>query len=295
MNKEMKLLAKKLTALFLSLTLVIGLIPGKIEAAVTKDFSYEIFDYAQTYYNGFNDNVAVATGTYIELNYGDEANYIAVEEAVAKEEGASYATEITINYSDMAEAEVVYEAGDVYLKVNYDGEEVYKEKLYTPEYVALSEMPTISLNEEVVVTDGEGKYCKQYYRIDKSSLTGQNTYKAFTIALDEDSDDETDTYMFLYDETGMLIDQNDDGDEDYVDSMLTFEVPETGERIVCVQGYEYSEVTCATLKLIAGAKKIVKFESDNAERLNVFYEGFNDDLLYATGTRIKATVNEWVS
>lgn len=133
-----------------------------------------------------------------------------------------------------------------------------------------------------------------------SSLSGQNTYKVFTLALDEDSDDESDTHMFLYDETGTLIAENDDGEEDYVDSALTFEVPETGERIVCVQGLEYSELTSATLKLVAGAERIVDFKSDNADSLNVFYEGFNDDLLYATGTRIVATldngtINEWQS
>lgn len=158
MNKEMKLLAKKLTALFLSLTLVIGLNPGKIQAEATNEFSYDILDYAQTYYNGFNDEVAVATGTCIELNYGDETNYVTVTQAVAREEGASHSEEITINYSDLAEAVVSYEDGDVYLKVILDGEEIYREMLYTPEYVELSEMPTISLNEEIVVTDGVGKY-----------------------------------------------------------------------------------------------------------------------------------------
>lgn len=321
MNKEMKLLARKLTALFLSLTLVIGLAPGKIQAEQTQEFSYEILDCEDTYYSGFNDHVAVATGTFIELSYGDDAvpNYIFVDEAVAKEEGASYTQEITINYSDMAEAEIAYEEGDVYLKVNLEGEEILREKLYTPKTVSFSEMPVISLNEEVAVANGVGKYCEQYYRIDASSLSASNKYKVFTLALEDESDEDydedyeedyendydlgyDDTYIYLYDEEGLLIDENDDsdGEEDGVDSSLIFAMPENGERIVGVRGYDYSKLTYATLKLVGGAKSIVKFESDNADSLNVFYEGFNDDLLYATGTRIQATldtgvVNQWQS
>lgn len=303
MNKEMKLLARKLIALFLSLTLTIGLTPGKIQAEDTKEFSFEILDYADTYYNGFNDDLAVATGTFIELSYGDEANYISVNRAVAKE-GDSFTKEITINYSDGAYAEIAYEESDVYLKVMFEGEELYKTKLYTPKYVELSEMPTISLNQEVEVANGVGKYCEQYYRIDSSSLSAANKYKLFTLALDEEiyEDDESDTHIFLYDGTGTQIAENDDSDggEETVDSLLTFAMPETGERIVGVKGYDNSELTTATLKLVAAAKGIVSFESDNAESLNVFYEGFNDDVLYATGTRIQATLdtgvtNEWQS
>lgn len=295
MNKEMKLLAKKLMALFLSLTLIIGLTPGKIQADEAKEFSFELYDYEDTYYNGFNSNVAVATGTFIELSYGDETNYISVDSAVSKEEGKYYEEEITINNSESAMANIVYENGDVYIKVISDSTEIYKEKLYTPNYVELSEMPTISLNQEIVVADGVGKYCKQYYRIDASSLSEQKTYKAFTLALDDEDYEygDNDTHIFLYDESGNLIAHNDDseGGEDDVDSSLTFEMPETGERIVCVQGYDYSELTYATLKLVAGAKSIVKFESDNIDSLNVFYEGFNDHLLYATGTRLQATLD----
>ena len=60
MNREMKLLTKKLTALFLSAALVVGLVPANVEAQTTNEFSFEILDCVDTYYEGFNDNVAVA-------------------------------------------------------------------------------------------------------------------------------------------------------------------------------------------------------------------------------------------
>ena len=71
MNHEMKLLTKKLMAIFLSLALIVGLCPAVVMAdpeGDEKEFSAVLLDYEGTYYNGFNDEVAVATGTFIELN-----------------------------------------------------------------------------------------------------------------------------------------------------------------------------------------------------------------------------------
>lgn len=306
MNKEMKLLARKLTALFLTLALFVGLMPGKVWAEDAQ-FSFEIFDCEEVYYNDFNDNVAVAEGTCIGVYYGSDINYINVEESIPKEEGAYYSYEVTINGNESVEAQIVYESGDVVLKViSGDGQELYYAKLYTPSYVDISEMPTITLNQEVIVTDGVDRYCEQYYRVDVSAQTAES-YKAFTIALnngDEEYDDYVgfDTYLSLYNERGELLDENDDADEENYDieSAVSFKMPETGERIVGVKGYDGANLTYATLKLVAGANSIVTFESDNIDQLNTFYEGFNDNLMYATGTRIQATldngvVNEWQS
>ncbi len=298
MNKEMKLLAKKLTALFLSLALIIGLTPGIVKAEIAKEFSVEIIDCVDTYYNGFNEDVAVASGTYVQVNYGDESDYVIVGHDIEKE-GTTYSQEITINYSEQAIAEVLYEEGDVYITITYQGEEVYKEKLYTPSYVDIYEMPTISLGTQIEVAGAERKYCEQYYRIDKTSVSVGNQYNVYTTALDEE--EYSDTYMFLYDETGKVIKKNDDTDSDseFIDSQITFSIPETGERIIGVRDCYYEELINTILVFTTTATDISSFGSDNAEELNVFYEGFNDDVLYVSGTRLQATLDngithEWI-
>ena len=295
MNHEMKLLTKKLMAIFLSLALIVGLCPAVVMAdpeGDEKEFSAVLLDYEGTYYNGFNDEVAVATGTFIELNYGEESNYIDVNKAVAKVDGSNFTEEIFLNGSVMANAVVEYEDGNVCIKVvvpsgNGSEELIYKELLYTPEYVDLSEMPTITLNQEVDVTNGFEKSCEQYYRVDVTTVPA--TYKAFTII----SNDEDDTYMTLYNDTRRRLKRNDTTDEEdeNIDSSITFTMPQEEVRVIGVRGYQYQFLSATKLKLVTGAKSITSFTSDNIDSLNVFYEGFNDYLLYATGTRIQAELD----
>ena len=67
MNRETKILSKKLIALFLSLALIIGLCPFSASYVKAEDISINLIDYQDTYYNGFNSNICVAKGTTIEV------------------------------------------------------------------------------------------------------------------------------------------------------------------------------------------------------------------------------------
>ena len=322
MNHEIKVLTKKLTALCLSVVLVLGLLPSRSVSVFADSISCELYDYEETYYNGFNDNVAVATGTAIILEVPNK-QFFKFDEALPKEEGASVSKYITINNSQSAEAIVTYEDGDVVLSIEDDEDVIFTKTLYTPKYVDISEMDTISYGETKVVSTDKASLCEKFYRINKESLPSVS--KVFTIYqgngkelievpdydddddlygdddwdYDDDDDDwfdygdeeeeddeyEPDTVLTLYDKYFNFIDENDDAGEACL-SELTFSADDSDVIIVGVKGYEYSSLFNVGLKIEVGAKAITKVYSDNAEELNVFYKGFNDNVLIATGTSV---------
>lgn len=301
MNKELKVLAKKLIAIILSLALVTGWMP-EIVSAEDYSISHTVIDSVDTYYNGFNDDVAVATGTYIQLVCDEQPGVVDVSVAVPKEEGAYFSQEITLGYSTLAEARVVYENGNVLLRVVTEESTVYEEILYTPQYVDLTEMPTISLGEEVTVAGETEIYCERYYLVEYKSME-EITYIAYTSSYEDEDSYRSDTFMNVYDGEGYILDKNDDvenGHGEFTDSELSVTSVNGSTRIIGVRGLEYTGLTNVTLQLVSGATKVTYLGSNNAKEVNVFYEGFNDDLLYATGTRIQATLDngkncEWVA
>ena len=300
MKQENKVLIKKLMALIVSVALIIGVFPSNVFADTS--LSAELVDYEETYYNGFNSDIAAATGTIVEVydEADDESYYFLLDEPLERISGESIELCALFDYDIHGYyAELTYKNGSVYLDVYEDETKVISsQKLYTPKYVNLSQMPTISYNSQVTVTNGEALSCERYYKVDKSSLP--NITKAFTFIADSDRE-EDDTILSLYDEDGELLSENDDNsavtEGSGLYSALLFKNSTDTELILGVKSYDYDYgyyLDNTKLKLVAGVD-VTGCSSSNGNELNVFYKGFGDDILFATGTQIRVNFSDGTS
>ena len=313
MKKETKLLTKKLTALVLSLALVLGLIPG-LTGVIKADLSatIEVIDCVDTYYYGFNDDVVVAKGTTFKFDYDGLTDYLTTS-ADMKSDTESVEYDLDSLGTDF-KARILYDDSTKKVSVevvnDYDNV-IGSQDLYTVKTASVDNMPVISLGETKTVADGAGVYCERFYKVDRNSITGKA--KAFTIVPssdeeyvddyedededEEDYDDYDDTVLNLYhivDGQATLIDSNDDAEEEVaedVDSLLNFELPDEGDLVVGVVGFDLCELRNVQLKLTEIAHTITNVKSDNAQELGVFYKGYNDNLIVATGTTIDFTLD----
>ena len=91
MKQENKVLIKKLMALIVSVALIIGVFPSNVFADT--GLSAELVDYEETYYNGFNSDIAAATGTLVEVydEADDESYYFLLDEPLERISGERFA------------------------------------------------------------------------------------------------------------------------------------------------------------------------------------------------------------
>lgn len=302
MKSETKLLTRKLVALVLSAAMVVSFFGmNSFEAnAAEAEISIDPVIYEDTYYQGFNGDICIATGTTIDIC---RSNYEPVEdfelESLAKDKDDIYYVWFEPTYGgekDLLYMKVYYEDdavhGDFYTELDDDGNPVgnplAKRTIYEVNNKSLDDMPTIAVGEEqIVATADSPAYFIKYYRV-----ISDGKCEAFTLKADSGYDD---TLIKLYDGDGMLLDKDDDnGDDAYSD--FEFIKPDDEERIIGVSSYSYysgygndSPLQSTKLKLIAGAKGVdnVKLADPNID--NIRYRGFNDNLIIASGTRINVT------
>ena len=299
MKSETKLLTRKLIALVLSAAMVVSFFGmNSFEAnAAEAEISINPVIYEDTYYQGINDDICIATGTTIDIymSYYEPVEDFELE-SLAKDKDYIYSVWFEPTNGDGEKRlymKVYYEDdavhGDFYTELDDDGNPVgnplAERTIYEVNNKSLDEMPTIAVGEEkVVATADSPEYFIKYYRV-----VSDGKCEAFTAALDNGGDD---TYIKLYDGDGRLLDKDDDGGEGPF-SDLEFTKPDGEERIIGVSSYSYysgngsdSPLQSTKLKLIAGAKGVDKVELVDSNIDNIRYRGFNDNLIIASGTRI---------
>ena len=308
MKSETKLLTRKLIALVLSAAMVVSFFGmNSFEAnAAEAEISIDPVIYEDTYYQGFNDDICIATGTTIDIY---RSNYEPVEdfelESLAKDKDDKYYVwfePTNGGEKDLLYMKVYYEDdavhGDFYTELDDDGNPVgsplAERTIYEVNNKSLDEMPTIAVGDEkVVATADSPAYFIKYY-----GVVSDGKCEAFTLKADDEGDD--DTFIKLYDGKGMLLGGNDDyGDGSYSD--FEFIKPDDEERIIGVSSYRYysgygsdSPLKSTKLKLIAGAKGVDNVELADTNIDNIRYRGFNDNLIIASGTRINITFDNGI-
>ena len=293
----MKLFSKKIIAMFMSVAMILGLCPLVASSVKADVYSAELIDYQSTYYNGFNDDIAVAKGTTVVVDGGDVPVYFTFKSDLKKTEGAKRDFTLSGFSQYTSKATVTYTQGKVMIKVSVNSVDVFEDVLYTPQYVDVNQMPTIKLGDTIGADYFRGKTTEQFFRVDQSTLTG--TAKAYTVVLDiEDEEDEyydiyNDTELTLYDAMGGEIDSNDDTDEETedIDSALRFDKDEDTELILGVRDVESEPFANVQLKLTTDAKSITSFRVANLDEVNEFYEGINDNRIYNDGTKFEAKLD----
>ena len=194
-----------------------------------------LIDYVDTYYQGFNDNICMAQGTTIQIEYNGNVGMFVAGNAYEKDSDKEIIySVVSDDEEDMGKAEITFADGQVHLKWYAPDDRVYEKDLYEPQYLPLDSMPIVGLDEEKTIAseDVGSAVCERYYRIDAEA----GAYIAYTAEIDPDCED--DTYICLYDEEGKIIDYNDDG-ENAPYSFLAFDVEPDEDRIIGVKNYDY--------------------------------------------------------